>query len=285
MIATSPKARSRSTRQTRRRAAVGQRHREVGGERDLAAAALGREDRDDPRLGRLLGSGDRPSSWRDTSSDRPHAAGSALASCASTTSRTPARSAWAIVSTSRCSRSSRTPRAGRVAAPGPRSRTRPRVGVGSEDHQRVGGQVWRGAAAAPRSGPRCARRYPGAARCAHHCRLGSKRIVIASPKIERLSTPRSNLTSEESPSRPTLSRPPSATDVASLGVALAQREGSPRAPSASAAPVRRLLRPLRLGAGTDRDHLDVGQHRPGDAVDVPGPLQPATGDLVALVRR
>ena len=66
VIATSPKAKSRSTRQTRRAPARHQRDREVDRHGGLADPALGREDRDDPtscgRRGRRAAQG-RPGRW------------------------------------------------------------------------------------------------------------------------------------------------------------------------------------------------------------------------------
>ena len=58
-IATSPKARSRSTQADLAAAAVGERRGEVGGQRGLAAAALGGEHGDDAATRRPAGSGRR----------------------------------------------------------------------------------------------------------------------------------------------------------------------------------------------------------------------------------
>ena len=117
-IATSPKARSRSTRQTSRRPPSASDGGQVGRQRRLAAAALGGEDGDD----HAAAAGPRPSPgrrrvWRIARASvrvRRTAAFSPARSRSSTTSRQPARSASASTGVSMRRRTRTTPRLGRL---------------------------------------------------------------------------------------------------------------------------------------------------------------------------
>ena len=180
-------------------AAGGQRDGDVGGERGLAAAALGREDRDDPgvelrRRRRPRRRGTTGPICRETSSDRAQAASSPAGSLAATTSRTPARIASPSSPTSSRSRmqdhAHRRPgdpvlgrdreRVARARRPG-RARPAPRPGSGRAS--RRGRPAW------SRYGRRCRAARRTVARRAGGARTGSSCQHLRTASLEQRAMP------------------------------------------------------------------------------------------------